>query len=125
MADRPHAVAGRALDAARFEGAIPLVCDELPDPAVEPHRPGIAVLILHQGRTGDYAVLGWWDNENELPLRVFVREGDGWRPARGGESICVWDMEVLWAERNDYVTRVLTKRPQVHVYAEESAVLEL
>src|SRR5687768_16902326 len=60
-------------------------------------RPGVGFLILHRGRGADYLVLGWWDRENELPLRVFVRypgsDDDQWRAARGGESVCVWDLE--------------------------------
>jgi hypothetical protein len=72
-------------------------------------RPGLALLVLHQGRGADYAVLGWWDRENELPLRVWVRPHDepAWRPARGGESLCVWDLQVLWHEREAYVATVL------------------
>ena len=47
-------------------------------------RPGVGFAIAHQGNGADYTVLGWWDNENELPLRVVVRPQtpDGtWRPA--------------------------------------------
>jgi hypothetical protein len=63
------------LDPRRFEGGLPLSRAALPAPAVSAARPGVAIEILHQGRTADYLVLGWWDNENELPLRVFVRSG--------------------------------------------------
>jgi hypothetical protein len=55
-------------------------------------------------------VLGWWDRDNELPLRVFVRDtadGEGWRAARGSESVCVWDLQVIWAEREAYVATVM------------------
>ena len=48
----------------------------------------------------------WWDNENELPLAGFRPPADrrrDWRPARGGESVCVWDLEVIWFERQAYV----------------------
>ena len=82
----------------------------LPEPAVALGRPGVGFLIAHQGRTGNYLILGWWDNENELPLRVFVsrdRQRESWRPAEGSESICVWDLEVLWAERQAYISTVL------------------
>lgn len=94
-------------DAARFDGGIALAEEALPAPAVAPGRPGVGFLILHQGR-GDYAVLGWWDRENELPLRVFVRhDGEAWRAAQASESVCVWDLEVLWREREAYVRTVL------------------
>lgn len=82
----------------------------LPQPAVAAGRPGVGLLIAHQGRTGNYAVLAWWDRENELPLRVFLSpdgRAQSWRPAEGGESICVWDLEILWAEREAYVATVM------------------
>ena len=84
----------------------------LPEPAVTAERPGVGVLIAHQGRTANYMILGWWDNQNELPLRVFVssdRRDDSWRPAEGSESICVWDLEVLWEERQAYIATVLRR----------------
>jgi hypothetical protein len=55
-------------------------------------------------------VLGWWDRENELPLRVFVSpdlSAGSWRRSEGSESVCVWDLEILWAEREFYVATVL------------------
>jgi len=95
-------------DAGRFAGGIALAEAALPSPAVDDGRPGVGFLILHQGR-GDYLVLAWWDRENELPLRVFVRreDGMGWRPASTTESVCVWDLEILWREREAYVHTVL------------------
>lgn len=90
-----------------FEGGLNLAFAEVPEPDLARGRPGLGFVIAHQGRTGDYTVLGWWDSENELPLRVFVRDGAGWRPAQGGESVCVWDLEVIWHERQAYVTTLL------------------
>ena len=83
----------------------------LPQPAVTPARSGVGFLIAHQGRTANYLILGWWDQENELPLRVFVSRNhrpESWREAEGSESICVWDLEVLWAERQAYIATVLS-----------------
>lgn len=83
----------------------------LPSPAVTRDRPGLGFLIAHQGQTGNYVVLGWWDRENELPTRVFVspdgRPGS-WRSNREDESFCVWDLEIMWAEREAYVATVLS-----------------
>lgn len=93
-----------------FEAGMKLAQESLPRPAVNAERPGVGFAIAHQGNGVDYLVLAWWDNENELPLRVFVRpqtpEGE-WRPARGGESVCVWDLEVIGFERNAYVKTLL------------------
>lgn len=91
----------------RFQSGFALALQELPQPALRPDRPGLGFVILHQGRTGDYVVLCWWDRENELPIRVFVRDPEGWRAARGSESVCVWDLEVIGHERDAYVAALL------------------
>lgn len=113
-----HGGAEPALTA--FEDAWPLLEDALPEPPVLPGRPGVGFVVLHRGRGVDYAVLGWWDRENELPLRVFVRgpeEAAEWRPARGSESICVWDLEVIAFERTAYVETVMASAgPDVEGY---------
>lgn len=89
----------------RFAQGEAMALRALPD-APAPGRPGVGFLILHQGRGMDYAVLAWWDRENELPTRVFVDEGAGWRSAVT-ESFCVWDMQIMNAERDAYVRHVL------------------
>jgi hypothetical protein len=98
------------IDWPAFEPGITLADAALPRPAVTEARPGVGFLIAHQGRTALYCVLAWWDNENELPVRVFVREleeGARWRAARGGESFCVWDLQVIAFEREAYVATML------------------
>lgn len=99
------------LDEPVYAIALPLVAAALPQPAVAPGRPGVGFLIRHQGRGVHYAVLAWWDSENELPLRIFVRPFDAreWRNARPGESICVWDLDVIHFERDAYVRYVLSE----------------
>jgi hypothetical protein len=82
----------------------------LPQPPTAPGRFGIGFAILHQGRGMDYIVLAWWARENELPMRVFVRQrepAEPWRPAAGEESICVWDIEVIKRERDLFVRTAL------------------
>ena len=98
------------IEPARFEEARRLALAALPAPARTAHRLGVGFLVEHQGDGVDYCVLGWWDRENELPIRVFVAEpGARWRPARGSESICVWDLEVIAAERAAYIATVLAE----------------
>ncbi len=97
------------VDRSRFAGAWDAAVAALPTPAIAPGRPGLGFALLHQGRTGDYFILCWWDHENELPTRVWVRDADGWRPARS-ESFCVWDLRVLGWERDAYVATVLAGR---------------
>lgn len=99
-----------SFDRDRFTGAWELVTESLPTADIAAGRPGAGFVILHQGATGDYFVLCWWDNENELPTRVFVRGDGGWRPATNGESFCVWDLRVIWSEREAYVSTALAGR---------------
>jgi hypothetical protein len=101
----------RPLRADHFDRGFAAATAQLPQPAVAGGRPGVGFAVCHQGRTGDYVVLCWWDNENELPTRVLLADGDGWRPATGGESFCVWDLRVVWWEREAYVGTVLAGRP--------------
>jgi hypothetical protein len=98
-----------AFDWGRFEPGLQLAERGLPPPDDARGRPGLGFLIAHRGRTGDYVVLGWWDRENELPLRVFVRDGTtgSFRPAADDESVCVWDLEIVWAERQAWVSRMM------------------
>ncbi len=104
-------------------GCLELLWDALPDPAEAEGRPGVGWVILHLGRDADYLVLGWWDRENELPVRIWVREGGNpWRPAGGSESFCVWDLEVISHERDAYVRHVLRPgAPGVEAYLEDVA----
>lgn len=96
-------------DAGDFAAGVSLARLALPRPALDDGRCGAGFVVEHAGHGVDYVVLAWWDRENELPLRVFVREhgGGDWRDARGGESVCVWDLEVIAFERDAYVDTLL------------------
>ncbi len=98
-------------DETRFADAQHKICALLPRVDATRGRPGAAFLILHQGVTGDYAVLSWWDRQNELPTHVWTRHEDRWAPARSDEHFCVWDLELLWFERNAWVETVLSGAP--------------
>ncbi|NNC63222.1 MAG: hypothetical protein HKN84_00430 [Gammaproteobacteria bacterium] len=39
-----------------------------------------------------------------------MRADDGFRPAMRGESFGVWDLRVIWSEREAYVATVLAGR---------------
>jgi hypothetical protein len=107
-----------AFDAPAYEAALPRAFSGLPSPAATATRPGVGFLIMHQGRGFHYLVLCWWDNENELPIKVFVRPFDSseWRPAAEHESVCVWDLEIIAFERDAYVKHVLAPVAKVEAY---------
>ena len=102
--------ADQPVERERFAERWDLAAGVLPQPAVAEGRPGVGVAILHQARGDDYLILSWWDRENELPTRVFLGGPKGWRAAQGGESFCVWDLRVMWWEREAYVGTVLAGR---------------
>ncbi len=112
------------VDPSAFTTGVELAINSLPQPARATGRPALGILIAHEGRGARYVVLAWWDRENELPVRVFVApadEGGAWRPARDGESFCVWDLQVLWFEREAYVETMLdpeVEEPEAEYLAE-------
>ena len=92
-----------------FARGFDVVLEEMPRPAIAAGRPGVGFRIAHQGATGRYAVLAWWERENELPIRIAVRrEGETWRRALPDESVCVWDLQVIGFERDAYVETMLS-----------------
>lgn len=108
---KPYRVFGRACDApATFdEAGLDPIVSELPEPAVAPGRPGLGFLIEHLATPLDYIVLCWWQNNNELITRILVREaGAPWRPTDGSESFCVWDLDIMWFERNAFIRTMLS-----------------
>lgn len=98
------------VDLATFDDGLSRVLARMP--AIDPNegRAGVGFAIAHAGRGMDYIVLGWWNRENELPLEIVVREQQPsatWRDAAHGESVCVWDLQVISAERHAYVATLL------------------
>lgn len=95
-----------------FDEAMAFALDALPSPATDALRPGVGFVIRHEGATARYLVLCWWDNENELPMRIWVQPTDGstcWRRAGLRESVCVWDLAVIEHERRAYIAHVLAR----------------
>lgn len=101
------------LDETAYQHGLRLAFDDaLPQPAVTEHRPGVGFVICHQGRGIHYLVVCWWDNENELFTRVFLRSFDEtatWEPAEGRGAPCVWDQQIIAFERDAYVQTVLSE----------------
>jgi hypothetical protein len=62
-----------------------------------------AFCIFHEGASAAYLVLGWWGNDNELFTRVAVREPAVWTIDPLKYSFCLWDLEVMWHERQAFI----------------------
>lgn len=100
------------IDAGRFREWRSLTLGTLPHPARDALRLGLGFVILHQAAVADYLVVCWWDNDNELSLRVFVSaQQSGWRPANERESFCVWDLEIIAFERQAFIDTMMRDDP--------------
>jgi hypothetical protein len=62
-----------------------------------------AFAIVHVGSSNHYLALCHWGNDNELFVRVAVKESGGWVEQPSKYSFCLWDMEVMWRERTSYI----------------------
>lgn len=116
---------GEALEAAASAEISATVLAALPLPARTCERPGIGFLIHHQGRGMHHAVLAWWERENELFTRVWLRprgSAEGWEAATSGETACVWDLQIFSRERDAYVETMLAPGgPRAEAYLARTA----
>lgn len=71
--------------------------------------------IFHEG-TSPYLVLCWWGNDNELFTSVSVLTQEGWAERPDLYSFCLYDMEVMWEERNAYIDTVDCADPSLQSY---------
>jgi nicotinamidase-related amidase len=116
--------AGTTSAADIFERAYSRVASWLPPQAITADRPGVGWMLEHRGKTMDYLVVGWWDNENELRIKIWVTEQGQWREAIT-ESFCVWDMQVMAFERDAFVNTLLQPTPDIAAYMQQHLTLNL
>ena len=73
----------------------------------------IATLIIHKWRGGHFAIISWWTDENMLQVLVYLATNENPTHFKlysdKGIVTCVWEMEVLWFERNAWIEEVLRK----------------
>lgn len=74
----------------------------------------VATLIIHEGIDGCFAIISWWVDENMLQLFAYLASAanpDQFQLISDkGMVSCVWEMAVLWFERNAWVEEVM-KQP--------------
>ena len=75
-----------------------------------------AFAIFHAGSSFYYLVLCQWRNENELFVRVAVKEPGGWVEQPSKYSFCLWDMDVMWHERASYIKWMYSGSPNLAAY---------
>lgn len=75
-----------------------------------------AFAIYHDGASHRYLVLAWWDNENELFTAVAAETAAGWIEDAARFSFCLWDLEIMWFERNAFVQTLYSGAPDPAAY---------
>lgn len=91
----------------------------------------IATLILHEGKEGCFAIINWWIDENMLQQHVYLASHDNptvFKPySHKGIFACVWELAIIWFERNAWVKYVLmnNSNPNVNAYIQAQLNTEL
>ena len=78
-----------------------------------------AFAIFHDGASTQYLVVGWWMNQNELFTSVSVREEIGWVEDLDKYSFCIWDLEIIWHERNSFIRHMYVGAPNIEAYRKD------
>lgn len=80
-----------------------------------------AFAIFHRGASMHYLVLCWWGNDNELFTSVSVFQDGEWLEDPSRYSFCLYDMEIMWAERNFYIETMDCDKPDIVAYLRSHA----
>ena len=75
-----------------------------------------AFAIFHDGAGMAYLILAWWGNDNELFTSVSVQTGAGWVEDPEKYSFCIYDLEVIWRERNHFIEHIDCAIPDLEAY---------
>ncbi|MFZ2394478.1 hypothetical protein [Rhodoferax sp.] len=78
-----------------------------------------AFVIFHDGAGARYLVLGWWGNDNELFTSVSVQTPSGWVEDPSLYSFCLYDLEVIWHERNSFIQFYYCQNPSIEAYRQD------
>ena len=92
---------------------MPAVWSAAPDsgPTVSEDRYGVAILIVHEGREGNFGLVSWWVGENMLQHHVYFAPANppftftDLSPT--GLIACVWELAILTFERQAWIDTVL------------------
>lgn len=72
---------------------------------------GVGFLGVHDGRGANFVFVDYWTDENELHHHVYVSPCDNPQLLKymtpTGLIACVWDLRVMWFEREAWVETVL------------------
>lgn len=107
------AIIKAAEELAQEQLPMPAVWSAAPDsePTVSEDRYGVAILIVHEGREGNFVLVSWWVGENMLQHHVYYAPAtppftfEYLSPT--GLMACVWELAVLVFERQAWIDTVL------------------
>lgn len=72
---------------------------------------GVGFVGVHDGRGANFVFVDYWADENELHHHVYVSPSDQPEALEyvtpSGLVACVWDLRVMWFERQAWVETVL------------------
>ena len=84
-------------------------------PLKDPSCPRVGFIICHEGRSIGYLVLCVWGNDNELFTDVRVWLNGVWTVS-SDYSFCLYDMEVMWFERNAFIETLYSGETNRELY---------
>lgn len=97
----------------------------IPEPAVDERRYGVGFVYAHDGATGCFGAVNWWQDVTDLQHRSFLTtdtsDPDSLRLAPVDElQVCVWDLAVMAHERDAWYDAVLTnpQGPDLEAYVQ-------
>jgi hypothetical protein len=83
---------------------------------------GVGFLAVHEGRDANFVFVNWWNRESELQRHVYRAARENPEALHDvtatGSSGTVWDLQILWFERNAWVEKVLAnpRGPDIEMY---------
>jgi hypothetical protein len=72
----------------------------------------IATVVVHEVKEGLMAIISRWIDENMLQTQVYLKKDQSNEFelfSRNGINTCVWELQILWHERNAWVKHVLSR----------------
>lgn len=96
----------------------------LPKDPVAAKSYGVGFAGVHCGSDSNFVFVDWWANENELHHCVFtstLKRPVDFTPGEDGLSACVFDLQLIWFERNAWVEKVLANPtgPDLEAYLQK------
>lgn len=104
------------------EAARALAEDRIAESAGSGENYRVGYVGVHAGKTGNFVFIDWWANENEVYHHVYASSAE--RPTDfqyltpTGASACVWDLQLIWFEREAWVATILSRpdAPDIDAY---------